>query len=321
MPEAVTAPAATTPAAPAAPAPAADAPVVRKGPPRASDYLAEAATADQGGRGGTGEVRQEPPKAAPKPEDAEVESRITKLAGERRQLDTERQAHTKSVETWKAEQAETIQHATSYRKVAALVKEGKVLEALKAQGWTQEQIDTKVYTDLAKDILAREPGEPLTRRDVEEMTQARLDAQREADKKAAEEAATAREETVRANYLAGVDAAFDPEKYPALAKNKATRKEVLDFVSEFYDAEATRGEVPTAEQVHQHFEELRRKDALEIAAKVGGGQSAPAAAPLPTGITQAMRASSTPDGRDYSKMSRAERWALDKAEAGIEPGA
>src|SRR3954468_7420567 len=105
---------AVTPAAPA-PATTADAPVIRKGPPRASDYLAEAAK--EVGTVGTGEVRQETPtaqdpaKPTPKPEDAELETRITKLAGERRQVDTDRAALKAERERFAAEQTESLTHA------------------------------------------------------------------------------------------------------------------------------------------------------------------------------------------------------------------
>jgi hypothetical protein len=302
-----------TPAAtPAAPAPAAP---VRRTIGKASDYLAEAAT--QAGTEGMGEVRQASPesvKATPKPEEAEVESRITKLAGERRALDSDKAALKAERAKFAAEQAEALSDAATMKKLKGARTEGKVLEVLQLIGWTQDQIDTDVYNTLAKDILAREPGEPLTRRDVEQITEARVKAEREANEKKAETDKVAHEETVRANFLAGIDSQFDAAKYPALARHKASKTEVLKFVDEHFGQHE---EVPTAQQIHEHFETLRRKDALEVAQMVGGQ---PAAATVPAMVTQRLNAGATPDGRDYSKLTRKERWEIDKREAGIDAG-
>jgi hypothetical protein len=315
MPEAIAPAPVATPAAPAAAAPA----PVRRAPAKASEYLAE--VSKEAGTEGMSEARHtttEPAKPTPKP-DAEVESRITKLAGERRAVDAEKAALKADREKFAAEQAEALSDAATMKKLKGARTEGKVLEVLQLIGWTQDQIDTDVYNTLAKDILAREPGEPLTRRDVEQITEARVKAEREASEKKAETDKAAHEETVRANFLAGIDSQFDPAKYPALARHKATKTEVLNFVNEHYAAPETAGEVPTAQQIHEHFEALRRKDALEVAQLVGG-QPAAAAATVPAMVGQRLNAGATPDGRDYSKLSRAERWELDKREAGIDAG-
>lgn len=334
MAETVTAPAAVTPTTPAPGAPAspplAGSPVFRKAA-RASDYLAEAA--QEAGTGGTGEVRQDdagqgPAKPAPAPEDSQVESRITKLAGERRRVDEDKAALKREREQFAAEQTEALQHAGTMRKFAALRDEAnalagqegkageaqaKALQALKLLGWSQEQLDTVVYNGLARDILAREPGEALTRKDVEELTEARIKAEREAEAKRAEEAETKRNATAWENFHAGVDASFDPAKFPALAKRPVTRGEVQNFVNEHFGKEQ---EVPTPEQIHQHFDKQRREEARAILF-AATGQQPPADPGLPAMVGDSMRSTTLPDGRDYSKLSRKERWEIDKREAGI----
>jgi hypothetical protein len=304
-----------------APAPAADAPVIRKAPPRASDYLAEAAK--EAGGEGTGGVRQDPdpmaqsPKPAPKPEDAELETRITKLAGERRQVDTDRAALKAEREKFAAEQAESLTHAGNWKKLQEARTKGEVLAALKTIGWTQEQIDTDVYTTLSKDILAREPGEPLTHKDVQDLIDERVKAEREAAAKTAETEQAARQTKAWDDYHAGVDASFDPAKYPALAKRPVTRNEVQTFVNEKFDG--GKGEIPSPEEIHQHFDKHRREEARAILFLESGAQAAPAPT-VPAMVGQQMRSGALPDGRDYSKLSRKERWEIDKREAGIESG-
>jgi hypothetical protein len=303
----------STPAAPAAVTPAAatvDAPVVKKGPPKASDHLSTLETKPVGGEGGgAAPAAQQPVAVPPKAEETEVESRLTKLAGERRKLDQDRDALKAEREKFAAEQAETARKAGLWDKLEAAKTGGKAMDVLR-QLYDQDAIDTKVYKELTQDILAREPGEPLSPQAVQDLVDARLKAEKEADAKKAEEAKAEAAQAARKDFLTTVEKAFDPAKYPAVAKFQVTGAEVLKFTEEHF---AEHDEIPSPTVILEHFEKLRREEAAAIVTPKAAETA------LPSGVTNEWKSGATPDGRDYSKMTRAERWAHDKREAGIEP--